>query len=151
MRFARPKEMPEAGFDLTPMIDIVLLLIIFFTLSSQFAQANRHAIPLPAEKGEADVEVHNDSLILDIERNGLMTIAGERVDLAMLVTTVKSVAKSTGAPEKVDLVIRADRDMPARTLNQVASTLAEIGVRNWKLATAGDATPAAAPAGKGAP
>ena len=138
MRFARQKEMPEAGFDLTPMIDIVLLLIIFFTLSSQFAQANRHVIPLPSEKGEADVAAHNDSIILDIERNGLMTIAGEHVDLATLVTTVKSTAATAGGPEKVDLVIRADRDMPARTLNQVASTLAEIGVRNWKLATVGD-------------
>ncbi|MFN7440054.1 MAG: ExbD/TolR family protein, partial [Phycisphaerales bacterium] len=50
MRLFKRKDIPEAGFDLTAMIDIVLLLIIFFTLTSQFVQTLQRPMPLPAER-----------------------------------------------------------------------------------------------------
>jgi biopolymer transport protein ExbD len=52
MAFLRPKQVREdATFDLTAMIDVVLLLIIFFMLTSQFAATDRAAVELPAQKG----------------------------------------------------------------------------------------------------
>lgn len=139
MKIGRHKPMEEAGFDLTPMIDVVLLLIIFFVLSSQFAQAVRKFIPLPDEVGEASAAMKQESMIVDIDETGQMFMVGAVVDMETLLRSVQSqVRASGGQPEAVDLIVRAHRDLQAASINRVALALAGIGVRNWKLATAGE-------------
>lgn len=55
MRLNRPRELAEAPFDLTPMVDVVLLLIIFFMLSAQFAETFGSPMNLPGEKGPSRI------------------------------------------------------------------------------------------------
>lgn len=138
MKIGRVKKTPEAGFDLTPMVDVVMLLVIFFVLSSQFAQAVRKALSLPTEAGEAPGVMKPETLIVDIERDGTMSSGGQRLDREGLLATVRTQIRLAGAPEAVDLVVRADREGPAVHLNRVAIDLASLGVRSWKLATAGE-------------
>lgn len=141
MKLGRVKAIPEAGFDLTPMIDVVLLLIIFFVLSAQFAQAVRKPLDLPAEPGVREGDVGPTTLLLDIDRAGDMFTGGTRVDLDAFRVTMKSHIKHVGSVDRVETIIRADRGTPAAHLNKVARVLSELGVRNWKLATAGDGSP----------
>ena len=138
MRLGRVKKTPEAGFDLTPMIDVLLLLIIFFVLSAQFAQAVRKALPLPTEPGEKASEAGPQTLMIDIDRAGEMSTGGTRMDLEGLKVTLRSHVKQLGGPEHVETVVRADKDASAAHLNKVARALSEAGIRNWKLATAGE-------------
>jgi biopolymer transport protein ExbD len=141
LKLGRVKAIPEAGFDLTPMIDVVLLLIIFFVLSAQFAQAVRKPLDLPAEPGVREGDVGPTTLLLDIDRAGDMFTGGTRIDLEGLRVTMKSHIKHVGSADNVETIIRADRATPAVHLNKVARVLSELGIRNWKLATAGDGSP----------
>jgi biopolymer transport protein ExbD len=54
---------------------------------------------------------------------------------------MKSHIKHVGSADNVETIIRADRATPAVHLNKVARVLSELGIRNWKLATAGDGSP----------
>jgi biopolymer transport protein ExbD len=140
MKFFR-KPTPEAGFDLTAMIDVVLLLIIFFMLSSQFAQSQARPMDLPRERGEATQPPAPTAIIVDIAKDGTMSVlSGQAVSGDELVKMVKQAeAKHNGTPGAVELVIRADRGTPSLYVNKLAGLLARSGIRAWKLATAGDA------------
>jgi biopolymer transport protein ExbD len=142
MRFRKAEEMKAAEFDLTPMIDVVLLLIIFFMLSSQFARVNAKQVNLPSEPGESiSEEAAPHEVVVDIDAKGVISVQ----DNAIADTDLESAFRSVSA-EASDFVVRADRDCAAERLNLVATALIRLHVRSWKLAVAGDSA-APAPAG----
>lgn len=68
----------DASFDLTPMIDVILLLIIFFMLSSQFATSELRPVDLPHQEGAAPPsESASAKLVIDVDRAGNYSILGE--------------------------------------------------------------------------
>jgi biopolymer transport protein ExbD len=136
MRFGKPKIPESATFDLTPMIDVILLLIIFFMFTSHFARTQQTPMDLPKEKGEKSPEAPPASLVIDISRDGTYRVLGTDTDLKSLTAMIQGEVLRLGS--SLDLVIRADRDCPATHLNRLAEALAGIGVRDWKLATQGE-------------
>lgn len=144
MRFSRSEEMKAAEFDLTPMIDVVLLLIIFFMLSSQFARINVKALDLPAEPGERVAEANTShEVIIDIDAEGAISLLDKQIADEELESALAS-----AKVENADFVIRADRTCLAERLNLVALTLVKLQVRSWKIAVAGES---GAPARGGTP
>ncbi len=135
MRFRRPPETPEASFDLTPMIDIVLLLIIFFTMTAHFARTTSTPVELPRQPGETATAAGENQIVIDINTTGSYVLLGRVLPLMDLANEVKAeVDRGGGAP---DVLIRADRTCKSAHLNRLATALAAAGVRQWKLATAG--------------
>lgn len=143
--------MPEATFDLTAMVDVVLLLIIFFMLSSQFAASQARPMDLPREKGEAASAGGQSAVIVDIDRDGTMSlVSGQKVTGDELVAMLKKAQAAGGGARaagsgggasgpSVELIVRAHREAPAVYVNRLAGLLARSGLRAWKLATQGDA------------
>lgn len=121
------------SFDLTPMIDVVLLLIIFFMLSSRFADATLTAQDLPAEKGEAAPE-DLPKVTFDLDKDGNLFVAAKPAtfeDVAALVRPLRDAA----SPEGSLVVIRADRRCLALHLNRLAAELSANGIRDWAFTT----------------
>jgi biopolymer transport protein ExbD len=132
MRLRSSEEVKAAEFDLTPMIDVVLLLIIFFMLSSQFARVNAKVVNLPTEVGEAaseDAAPHE--VVIDIDAKGIVTLGNSEVTDAELEGAIR------GAGGGAEFVVRADKDCMASRLNVVALALVRSQVRAWRLAVAG--------------
>jgi biopolymer transport protein ExbD len=138
MRFSqrRPRAAVEF-FDLTPMIDVVMQLIIFFMFSSQFAQVLRSQIDLPEEPGEKQAaEDDEGALIIDVQADGSLLVAGESVDHKRLLEMISAELAEAGAqPSGIRVLVRADRTAPARYINVIAEDLARLGVRGWRLGT----------------
>jgi biopolymer transport protein ExbD len=150
MKF-KHRPMSEATFDLTPMIDVVLLLIIFFMLSSHFAKTQLTQMDLPVEPGEPPKAQNaaKAELVIDLDRAGGTSILGEAMTNEHLEEVVGAEVRRTGAAAgDLDLLIRADRLCPAEHLNRLATMLMKLNVRSWKLATAGPEA-AGAPAASG--
>jgi biopolymer transport protein ExbD len=70
MRIAGDLSTPRRGVSLTPMIDVVFLLLVFFMLASRFGA--EHVLPLASASGEAQwegpprlIEVYPDALRLN--------------------------------------------------------------------------------------
>jgi biopolymer transport protein ExbD len=136
MRFGKPRLATEASFDLTPMIDVVLLLIIFFTLTSQFAKTQLEALDLPKEKGVKAQGSQQSTIFIDLRADGRISVLGMPTDPQSVATMVKGEVQRLG--DSLDLVVRAERACPSAHLNRLADALAAVGVRNWKLATSGE-------------
>lgn len=152
MKF-KHRPLSEATFDLTPMIDVVLLLIIFFMLSSHFAKTQLTQMDLPVEPGEPprSEPAARSELVIDLDRSGGAAILGEPMSNDRLEEVVGAEVRRIGpASGNLDLLIRADRLCAAEHLNRVAVMLMKMNVRSWKLATAGPEVAGGAPASSGA-
>lgn len=124
------------GFDMTPMIDVVLQLIIFFLFTSQLSQVMRSPIDLPEEKGDEAQAVSPGTIVIDVTGDGSYLVEGQArslEDVVRLVSLEQQHAERSG--EVLDLLIRADRKGPAAYINVLATRLAGVGVRQWKLGT----------------
>src|ERR1043166_2169258 len=136
MRLGRPRLQHHASFDLTPLIDVVLLLIIFFPLTAQFARTQQAPMDLPKEKGEKAPEQKPAALVIDLNKDGQLSVLGMNTALPDLTRMVEGEVLRNG--EGLDITVRAHRECPAAHLNRLAESLASVGVRNWTLATAGE-------------
>ena len=136
MHASRDNMVEEAAFDLTPMIVVVMLLIVFFMLTAQYAATMRSPLDLPRQAGETLPEAR-DTLVIEITRAGEYKVESAIVERDRLLQIVAADLKQSGG-RQLDIVVRADRACPARFLNRLASDLSKLGVRSWKLSTAGE-------------
>jgi biopolymer transport protein ExbD len=126
----------EASFDLTPMIDVVMLLIVFFTMTAQFNATDLRPIDLPRNRGEEHPDANLATVTVDIDAQGRMWVAGEMLDPVRFASDMRVAKAKAGAEPRV--VVRADRTLPARAINDVVRALHVAGISRWSLATAGE-------------
>lgn len=122
-------------FDLTPMIDVTLQLIIFFMFTSQLGQITQTEVDLPQEPGEKTVADAPPSFALDLTRDGTLVLEGREISRARFLRLVEAEIARSGGPDNVSILIRPDRSARAQVLNSLALDLRDRGVRRWKIGT----------------
>lgn len=143
------REHEEASFDLTPMIDVVLLLIIFFMMTAQFAASDGVNVNLPEQPGHAGEKSTGSSMVVDIDRNGQLSLWGSPISNDGLINAA-ILAHPPGSKSQTRVLLRADKDCPATVLQNIAAQLSQVGIRAVSLATASEGAeaqslPAASP------
>jgi biopolymer transport protein ExbD len=134
MNFRR-KQSRSHAWDMTPMIDVVFQLIIFFMYTAQFAQVTRTPIDLPDEQGQQEEGARPAEIVIDVQRDGAMFAERTELDLEQVVRMVRLEVESAG-PENVSVLIRAHQDCSMVYVNRLSSRLAGMGVRAVSLGTA---------------
>jgi len=122
--------------EMTPMIDIVFLLIIFFMVAAQFAQQAHVSLNLPNEKGEQkDVETQN-SLVINILADGSIVIDNSKGAISIEeVDVIVSTTVNVDGGDWKNISIRADEQATASTLNEVLVLLSKHGLSATNIAT----------------
>ena len=130
MKAPRYKPSRKFGFNMTPMIDVVFLLIIFFLVSSHLAQReNRIEVDLPmAASGEDDTPSSSPRVTVTVLADGTVLLAGKPIALVDLSARLKSRRLQSG--DQVELRIRSDRRALYQIIEPVLSSAAEAGVWN---------------------
>ncbi len=89
MRPRRRGEIKIADFDVTPMVDVTMLLIIFFMLTMHFANAARVSpMNLPQEKGDVGSTRAEDAFVIDVRPDGSFGLGTDSFDLPGVVARV---------------------------------------------------------------
>lgn len=120
----------EVGFNMTPMIDVVFLLIIFFLVSSHLAKQEAQmdlALPV-AESGEES----NDQarrLTLNVTSEGTLSLAGRTLDRVRLQERLGTAREEHG--DDLEIRIRSDRSVPYRSISPIMLACARAGI--WKV------------------
>lgn len=123
--------------DMTPMIDIVFQLLIFFLVTAQLSQHSRADLELPQEAGETIEESIEAGMIVNVLASGDLEIAGELVTMADFDRTARALVLEAGdSISTLRPLVRADRRAPTAALNRVLSTLQKAGVPSVRIATA---------------
>ena len=106
MHFRREQE-ENYSLELTPLIDVVFLLLIFFMVSTVFVDFPRRMdITLPTSKAASDNEVVKN-LEIEITKDKKIYIRGRRATLDQLERSLANLKK----PQEVKTIIRADKDL----------------------------------------
>ena len=119
----------ELRVNMTPMIDVVFLLIIFFLVSSHLArQENRLPLTLPSAESGEEADVRRERVIVNLKDDGTMLVAGRTVDPAELERRLRNEKQS--ALGEFEVRIRSDRVVPFRFVQPVLLAISQSGVRN---------------------
>ena len=119
----------SVSFNMTPMIDVVFLLIIFFLVSSHLAkQEARLELPLPeAKTGELSDEAA-PRVIVNILETGELRLAGKEVAANQLAGRLQQQRVDQG--DGLELKIRGDRTVPYQYLQPVLLAATQAGIWN---------------------
>ncbi|MBL4808430.1 MAG: biopolymer transporter ExbD [Phycisphaerales bacterium] len=121
--------------DLTPMIDVVFQLIIFFMLTSHLGELRRTEVDLPVQPGQEQRDGQDAAMIIDIGPDGVYMVESVEVNLNEIHRLASAGIGNEVDPENFDVLIRPDRNAPAVYLDRVLNKLAGVGVTRWKLGT----------------
>ena len=122
--------------EMTPMIDIVFLLIIFFMVAAQFAQQAHVSLELPEETGEKNKDKAQSTLVINILEDGSIII--DNSDGVIALSEVDLLVAETMQSKDVDwknITIRADENANASSLNEVLVILSKHGLSATNIAT----------------
>lgn len=124
MHFGREEE--SFGIDLTPLVDTVFLLLIFFMVSTHFIEFTRRLdIELPEAKGGAvaEEEMH---YVIEMDLAGTILLNGGPVTLTQLETQLKTRQRAV----RRSVVIKADKRLHYGNVIQVMGICKDAGVRD---------------------
>ena len=118
--------------NMTPMIDVTFLLLIFFMTVNQVSKAQREEIPLPQLKGTQDQS--EEALVINVPLDGEIVINSSVVTLAELMDIARHEVASAGDSGRLRVLIRANRDGNCRTVNEVVAALVRQEITHVRLA-----------------
>jgi len=126
-------EDPEV--NLTPLIDVVFILLIFFMVSTTFQKESRIRIELPQASGEP-AEAQKKLLEIVIDTEGHFFIGGQQVVNSKVDTLKQAIQKYLGEQTDLPVMIRADRMTPYQSVVTAMDATAQLGLTQMSLATA---------------
>ncbi|MFP3874046.1 MAG: ExbD/TolR family protein [Thiohalophilus sp.] len=131
LRHNRNKE-PE--LNLTPLIDVVFLLLIFFMVSTTFEKESEISIELPEAAGEKS-EQERFIIEITIDSEGHYFINEKRTRDEELATLKKALREIRADHEEPQLILSADRDTPHQAVIRAMDAARQIGLVNLTFAT----------------
>jgi biopolymer transport protein ExbD len=130
MRLPKSHRTTGLGFNITPMIDVVFLLIIFFLVSSHLA---RHEVQLElnlpdAASSQRQTDESKPRVTVNLLPDGEIQLAGAVIDAEELSRRLSFELSRSGA--ELEVRIRGDRQVPYRVVEPVLLACARAGAWN---------------------
>lgn len=88
MRYKKDHK-PQAEPDMTPMLDIVFILLIFFIVTTSFVKEESFNVSLP-DKNKANTQMSQESMHIKINKNGQINFNGKIVDIERLASRIEN-------------------------------------------------------------
>jgi len=121
-----------ASIDMTPMIDVVFQLMIFFIVTMKMTKDVNPDIKLELTKDSRLLEKSEQALIVEVDRNGMVSSHNARMDRETFRTILKARYNRVG---EFPVLIRGDRRTKHRDIRAVMDICADIGL--WRLTFVG--------------
>ncbi len=134
-----PSQVSRASlrFNITPLIDVVFLLIIFFLVASHLARNSPQAeVNLPdAQRVQAEAPAEN-LVTVTIDSDGRLFLGTQPITVDELDVRLQTLAEEQAAVPEVRL--RGDRDCEFRFIEPILLRCARLGITNVKFAVRRD-------------
>ncbi len=123
----------ELTLNLTPMIDVVFLLLIFFMVATTFLEPEKQLeIDLPRAESGGSADEERDEIVINVTSDGRVLLSGEEVDESGLRTALRSAADRDPATA---VTIRGDRAARHESIVGVMDACGSAGLFNLSVGT----------------
>ena len=131
----RPDRSDErVDVNLTPLIDVVFLLLIFFMVSTTFDRHAKLKVELPEANAKTEQQLE-DPVILSIDAKGNYFINDRQVVNTQLETLKIALQKTVADKKDVSLVLRADAKTPHQSVVRAMDAASQLGLTRLSIAT----------------
>ena len=122
--------------SLTPLIDVVFLLLIFFLVATRFAEEDRELdVPLPDASEAKPLTVKPREIFINIDQQGQYFVGRQVVDSDQLEHILSQAV--TNNPVNQAVIIRADKRVPFDFVVHAINLCKKVGIQNYMANTAG--------------
>ena len=130
MAFARKKKVSAAEIELSPLIDMVFILLIFFMVSTTFVKDLKVELERPS--ASSATKASTKAIRVHLDRGGAVYVEGLAVRIWMLQSRVRQMLKFE--PDRPVLVV-TDRLVPAEKLIEVVDQCRLAGAKDVGVAS----------------
>jgi biopolymer transport protein ExbD len=131
----RPERNDErVDVNLTPLIDVVFLLLIFFMVSTTFDRHAKLKVELP-EASAKQTQQQQQSIVLSIDAKGNYFINDRQLINTRLETLKTALQKTLGDEKDIPLVLRADAKTPHQAVVRAMDAASQLGLTRLSIAT----------------
>lgn len=133
MNFRRTRT-EEVSINLTPLIDVVFLLLIFFMVSTTFTKETHLELDLPTSTSEKTLAEMNQIEVL-VNAQGGYAVNGQPLIKSDLTTLTRAIEKIASEMDNPPVVIVADAQAPHQSVIHVLDAAGRLGLIRVRIAT----------------
>jgi biopolymer transport protein ExbD len=138
MRIDKPTSTGVVSVNMTPMIDMVFNLLIFFILTSQFVKLEVENVVLPPSSTATtkDYTIYRNVVINVVNRDG----AGEVIVFGKVMTPQELTdhlreLKESAEGHQMNVILRADAEVPYEDVARVMLAAGSAQIQGWWITT----------------
>lgn len=136
----QPRRTDEPELNLTSLIDVVLLLIVFFMLSSTFVQEGRLRVRLPEARDVPMQRPAKEAIVVTVTQGGGYRVNERDLVNASAETLRAALLKVAGDARGAPVTLRADGRATHQSVVTAMDVLGKLGFAEINIATVNDAS-----------
>jgi biopolymer transport protein ExbD len=122
----------EAEINITPMLDIVFIMLIFFIVTTSFVKEKGLEVSRPASSPPKEVQQDKGPIVVRIESSGLISVKGRILEpRAVIANLEREKAEKPASP----LIVAAHPEADTEALVTVLDAARAVGIESVNVAT----------------
>lgn len=130
----RTKRDNDLDINITPLIDVVFLLLIFFMISTTFQRESEITIELPESSGDI-AKTEKKVIEISIDNQGNYFVNQRRIKNSDIKTLKKAISITRGDVKEPKLIISADKLTPHQSVVRAMDAARQLGLVHLTFAT----------------
>ena len=133
MRSRRKRAVPESdqtGIDLTPLLDVVFIMLIFFIVTAAFTRESGIEISKP--KASTSNQLEGQSIVITIDKENQIWLENRNIDIRAVQNHISRIQSDN---PKASIIIGADKQSLTEVLIAVMDASRRAGVTNISIAS----------------
>ncbi len=124
----RVRQRKTPRVNLTPLIDVVFLLLIFFMVSTTFKDSARIKVMLPSIETEQSEDQHSVELSIQVAANGMMSVNGRELLNSTPLLLKRAISDIAMGKRDIPVTVRVDKNAPFQAVMTVMDVAAQLGL-----------------------
>lgn len=132
----RPRRLKPPRIDITPLIDVVFLMLIFFMVSTTFDKQTQLKVDLPSASAVQQKEQSEDKIEVTIDPKGHFYVNERELVAQDAPTLQRAIQKIADGRRDLPVIVSGDRNAPLQAMVTVMDVTARLGMTHLSIKAA---------------